>query len=160
VVVVVAGAVVVVCSVVVVLVCANANGAMAAQANPMMILFMIPPFRFVIVSSTKLARKLFDPSSPRTSPSDRRYRGGNAAALDRGEASGEFLAQTALDTVRDRMDHVIVDLVGNFAGEMRRSVGHSLTRKRGSVLGAEERRAHGSRENGCKSFHLSSLLSI
>ena len=44
VVVVVAGAVVVVCSVVVVLVCANANGAIAAQANPIIIFFMVFPF--------------------------------------------------------------------------------------------------------------------
>jgi hypothetical protein len=43
VVVVVAGAVVV-CSVVVVLVCANANGAIAAQANPIIIFFMVFPF--------------------------------------------------------------------------------------------------------------------
>src|SRR5438477_2045110 len=43
VVVVVAGAVVV-CSVVVVLVCANANGAITAQANPIIIFFMVLPF--------------------------------------------------------------------------------------------------------------------
>jgi hypothetical protein len=44
VVVVVAGAVVVVCSLVVVLVCANANGAITAQVNPIIILFMVLPF--------------------------------------------------------------------------------------------------------------------
>ena len=42
VVVVVAGALVVVCSVVVVLVCANATGAINAQATVMMLLFIIP----------------------------------------------------------------------------------------------------------------------
>ena len=55
-------------------------------------------------------------------------------------ASGEFLAQPALDTVRDRMDHVIVDLVSDFTGEMRRPVGHAFTWKCGSVLDTKKRR--------------------
>jgi hypothetical protein len=60
VVVVVAGAVVVVCSLVVVLVCANANGAITAQANPIIILFMVFAFQFVMFFSTKLAWKIFE----------------------------------------------------------------------------------------------------
>ena len=84
----------------------------------------------------------------------------NAAALDRGVASGEFLAQPALETVGHRVNHMIVDLVGNFAGEMCCSVRHSFTRKRGSVWGAEKHRAHGSGEYRNELFQLSSLLSI
>jgi hypothetical protein len=150
--VVVAGAVVVVCSVVVVLVCANANGATAAQANPIISFFMFSS-RFVIASSTKLAWKLFGLS--RTGSSR------NAAALgSRHCHQGGNLSQMTLNPVGHGMNHVIVDLVSNFLSEMRRSPRHSLTRKRGRVLGAEKRRQHGCGGNSDKSFHLSYLLSI
>jgi len=84
----------------------------------------------------------------------------NAAALDRGVASGEFLAQTSLDTVGHRVNHVVIDLVRDFLGKIRCPVRHALTRKRGHVLAAEKRRAHGSGEYRNSSFHLLSLLSI
>ena len=84
----------------------------------------------------------------------------NAAALDRGVASGEFLAQPALDPVGHRMDNVIVDLIGDFLRKMGRSVGHALTWKCGSILGVEKHRTHGSGAHQSKSFHLLSLLFI
>jgi hypothetical protein len=81
--------VVVVCSVVVVLVCPNANGATAAQANPIISFFMFVPFRLVIASSTNLAWKLFE-SAP-TGGIER-----NTAALDRGAwLEGIFIANDA-----------------------------------------------------------------
>jgi hypothetical protein len=57
------------------------------------------------------------------------------------------LAEPSRDAVRDRMDHVMVDLLGDFAGKMRGPVGHSLTWKRDCVWGAQERRHCGEREN-------------
>jgi hypothetical protein len=53
-----------------------------------------------------------------------------------------------------------VDLVSDFAGEMRRPVGHSLTWKCGRVLGTEKRGADGRREYCNGSFHLLSLLFV
>ena len=85
------------------------------------------------------------------------FRGRNAATPDRGVASGEFLAQTALDTVRDWVDHVIVDLVSDFTGEMRRPVRHAFAWKCGSVLDAKKRRQHRTGENCHESFHFISL---
>src|SRR2546423_5700224 len=106
----------------------------------MMIFFMV--FPFVVVSFLRLSsRGKFG------------VRSRNTAALERGVASGEFLAQPALDTVRDRMDHVIVDLVSHFTGEMRRPAGHAFTWKCGSVLDAKKRRQHRAGENCYQSFH-------
>ena len=105
------------------------------------------PSCFVIASSTKLGWKLLNPKS-------------GEFREEQPHSYRKFLSKTAFHAVSDRMDHVIVDLVGNFAGEMRCSVRHSFTRKRGGVLGAEKRRAHGSGEYCNESFHLSSLLSI
>jgi hypothetical protein len=62
-------------------------------------------------------------------------------------AQGRILSQPALDAVRDRMDHVVVDLVSNFAGEMRGPVRHALTWKRQSIWDAKKRRQHGRSEN-------------
>ena len=55
------------------------------------------------------------------------------------------------------MDHVPVDLISDFAGEIRRPIGQTFTRKRGRVLDAEKRRQHGRGENCSESFHLLSL---
>jgi hypothetical protein len=62
----------------------------------------------------------------------------------------------ARDPVRDWVDYVFVDLVGDFTGEMRGPGWHSLTGKCAGALDAEKHRAHGSSEN--QSFHLHSLL--
>jgi hypothetical protein len=64
VVVVVAGAVVVVCSLVVVLVCANANGATAAQANPIISFFMVLPFSLLSFFRLSSRGKYSDRESP------------------------------------------------------------------------------------------------
>jgi len=90
VVVVVAGTVVV-RSVVVVLVCANAKGATAAQANPIMSFFMFfPPlwFRFFDLTRVEIIQSERTDRSPR-----------NTAALVRGVDSGEFFIA---DDVRHR----------------------------------------------------------
>jgi hypothetical protein len=114
---------------------------------------MFVPFRFFIASSTKVARKLFE-----TEPDGCRL---NAAALESRHChQGGNLSQMALNPVRHGMNNVVVDLVSNFLREMRRSPRHSLTRKRGRVLGAEKRRQHGCGGNSDQSFHLSYLLSI
>ena len=70
----------------------------------------------------------------------------NAAALDHGVASGEFLAQPALDPMGHRVNHVIVDLIGDLLRKMRGSIRHPLARERRGVLGAEKYRAHGGSE--------------
>ena len=55
------------------------------------------------------------------------------------------------------MDHVSIDLVCNFAGEIRRPIRQTFTGKRGRTLDAEKRRQHGRDENCSESFHLLSL---
>ena len=67
--------------------------------------------------------------------------GSIAAALE------NLLAQPARDALRDGMDHVTVDLLGDFAGKMRGPVGHSLTWKCNRIWDAEECRHSGKREN-------------
>jgi hypothetical protein len=62
------------------------------------------------------------------------------------------LSQTAIDALDHWVDYMPVDLVSNFAGEMRRPVRHALTRKCGCALDAEKRHAHGRGEN--QAFHL------
>lgn len=52
----------------------------------------------------------------------------------------------------DGIDHVVVDVVSDSLGEMRRPVGHALTRKRSGILDAEKRRHRG--RDGNESFHL------
>jgi hypothetical protein len=54
------------------------------------------------------------------------------------------------------MHYVIVDLVSDFVGKMRRPVQNAFARKCGSSLGADKRRANGGSKN--QSFHLHSLL--
>jgi hypothetical protein len=68
----------------------------------------------------------------------------------------EFLPQTPGDTVCHRVNHVIVDLIRNLVGEMRRSVQDALARECAGVLGAEKHRQSSYGEN--LSFHLLSLL--
>jgi hypothetical protein len=55
------------------------------------------------------------------------------------------------------MDHVIVDFVSGFTGEMRCPAGHAFTWKCGSVLCAKKRRQHRTGENCDESFHFISL---
>ena len=69
---------------------------------------------------------------------------------------GNFLAQTALDPMGHRVNHVIVDLIGDLLRKMRSSIRHPFAWERRRVLDAEKHRAHGSCEN--QSFHLKSLL--
>ena len=69
-------------------------------------------------------------------------------------AQVRVLSQTAIDAVDHRVDHVPVDLVSDFAGEIRRPVVQTFTWKRGRVLDAEKRRQHSRGENCTESFHL------
>jgi hypothetical protein len=69
-------------------------------------------------------------------------------------AQVRILSQTTIDAVDHRVDHVLVDLVSDFAGEIRCPIRQTLTRKCGRVLDAEKRRQHGRGENCSESFHL------
>jgi len=107
------------------------------------------------VSSTKLAWKIFESGAKRGYEPQRR---GEHRGV--GYWFSRKLSQTTRDPVCDWMDHVIVDLVSDFLGEMRRPPRHAFAGKCGCALGAEKHRAHGSREERKVSFHLLSLLFI
>jgi hypothetical protein len=55
------------------------------------------------------------------------------------------LTEMASNAVSDRMDYVIVNVVGHIVGEVRCPVRNAFARKRGRVLGQEK--LHGCRAN-------------
>ena len=80
-----------------------------------------------------------------------------AAVTDRRYSRLNRSPQPARDTVRDRMDHVMVDVLGDLAGKMRRPVGHSLAWKCDCIWGAKKRTHHAYCQNQNVAFHVQSL---
>jgi hypothetical protein len=109
-----------------------------------------------IEGPTSFARKIFNLRAA-VALTPERQRTGLIAKTSRSVGFGN-LSETASDTVCHRVDHVLVDLVSDFIGEMRCPVGHALTWKRSNVLGADKRRQRSRGENDNDSFHVLSVL--